>query len=186
MRELARIRWDREKQEAARLRAQEDLAGSSDRVALVRVPIPIGAIMSDLGSRAKRGDTAAARELRAWLSDFPPDDAAADASDLDHVQRSRIAAILARALAEDEESLQAQGIEGGTQDGFDSSPEGQSAPADPLPPEDGTPTDARGSRPLVAESMPPTPAPDGSHAPDGTVTPHQMDVDECIAEAERG
>ena len=205
MRALARKRWDARDQEAARLRAVEDLAGSDGRVVLVRTPVEVGAIIRKLGHEAKQGDTAAARELRAWLSQFPPDDAAADASDLAAPQRARVAALLARLIAEDEEHLQTEGFEGGTQDGFDS----------PLPPQqvvqptghprsDGSHRDERGSRPLTAKSTPP-PHADAEDAneplpADGTgqevvtrgdlqqrfMDVHQMDVDECIAVAEEG
>lgn len=125
---LARKRW--EKARAAQASGGEDLAQQpaddgtgagidEDRVALVRVPIPVGEIMRKLKHEAKQGDTAAARELRAWLSQFPPDDSAADASDLAAPQRGRIAALLARLIAEDERALQAEELDGGTEDGSD-------------------------------------------------------------------
>lgn len=162
-------------------------SATDDRVALIRVPVEIGAVIRKLQHDAKAGDTAAARELRAWLSQFPPDDAAADASDLAAPQRSRIAAILARALAEDEEHLQAEGFQAGTQDGFDSAlaaPATQpvaATPADDEPLASGAP-----EAPSSDTQGPRTPSDDdGSHTADGTAPPSQMTVDDCIAEAVR-
>lgn len=174
--------------------------GDTDqRVLLARVPIPVGDIIRTLSRDAKGGDTAAARELRAWLSQFPPDDSAADASDLAAPQRSRIAALLARLIAEDEEQAANEAIREGTKSGFDALP--QSAPK-PVghPRDDGSHRDERGSRDHIAiddtlapacprECTCPPGGPcqiNGSHTSDGTGHGSQMTVDDCIEEAENG
>ena len=191
MRALARRRWEARDAEVARQRAVEDLAQHDGRVVLVRTPVEVGSIIAKLSRDAKGGDTAAARELRAWLSQFPPDDSAADASDLAAPQRSRIAALLARLIAEDEKALQAEGFEAGTQDGFDSALAQDEVQAEGHPRDDGSHRDERGSRPLTAVETPPARIPphaetNGSHAADGTDSHHQMTVSECIEVAERG
>jgi hypothetical protein len=77
--------------------------------------VAIGAVIRKLEHDAKAGDTAAARELRACLSQFPSGVDAADLGDLDRVTRTRIAAILARATAvADEQAANETLREGGT------------------------------------------------------------------------
>lgn len=198
---------------AAREGSSAKDAAESGRVALVRVPVPIGDIMRKLSSDARAGDTAAARELRSWLGQFPPDDGAADASDLDSATRSSIASILARALAEHEESPANQHIREGMLDGFDSPPN-QTAELEASHPRcDGSHPGERGSRPPEAKPTPSTrslvdellaerkeeatrendeplpagePAQEGTPGLDGTNFPNQMTVDDCIAVAESG
>lgn len=174
-------------------------SATADRVVLVRVPVPIGEIIRKLSKEAATGDSGSSRELRAWLSQFPPDADAADASDLDTVTRAQVAAVLARAIAAAEQPLQTDGFEARTQDAFDSDLESNPEPATGHPREKESHPIAEGEGPSQRYTPPNTHTPpakaNGSHAPDGTgrepltrsaSTDSQMTVDECIEVAERG
>jgi hypothetical protein len=59
-----------------------------------------GEIIAALERKARNGDSHAARELRAWLSEYPPTDEAIDIADIPAAMRQRL---LKRLLAEIEE-----------------------------------------------------------------------------------
>jgi hypothetical protein len=67
---------------------------------MVYIPIRIGQIIRALETEALNGNAHAARELRAWLAEYPPKDDAISTEDLDRQTRDRL---LARLLAELEE-----------------------------------------------------------------------------------
>lgn len=95
--EAADLRW--EKQRARALEADEAIiAGASDAL-LVLVPVAKGLVIKRLDEDARKGSTQAARELRAWLSEYPPTDESFDPASIERVQRVRL---YARLLMEDE------------------------------------------------------------------------------------
>jgi hypothetical protein len=63
----------------------------------VRVPIRVAVIVQAFEKEAAKGDANAARELRAWLDRFPPEDASMTPDQLDAV---RIDRLMQRLLAE--------------------------------------------------------------------------------------
>jgi hypothetical protein len=103
-RELAQRRW--EKQRARQAAADAQPAVDADDMRIVKTPIRISKIISALEGEAARGNAQAAKELRAWLADYPPKDDAVKVEDLDRLTRERI---LARLLAEIEEEETALG-----------------------------------------------------------------------------
>ena len=86
---------------ARRALAQEQAAAaaSDGRVVLMRVPVPIGNIIARLAQDASRGNTQAARELRAYLEQFPTEDDT-DVSALDRRTRQSLMARLLADIAE--------------------------------------------------------------------------------------
>jgi hypothetical protein len=68
--ELARRRWAKHRE-----RQQEDDKQTAyearDQAVVVRVPVQIGAIIQALAKAAQRGGVAEARELRAYLAEYP-------------------------------------------------------------------------------------------------------------------
>lgn len=74
----------------------EVAAASSGKVVLVRVPVQVGTIIARLASDAGKGQTQAARELRAYLEAYP----AEDETDISALDRRTRQAVLARLLAE--------------------------------------------------------------------------------------
>jgi hypothetical protein len=101
---LARKRW--EKVRAAQSSGPDDPARDDHAIevdaadAIVHVPIDIALIVRALRDKARHGEVAAARELREWLKEFPPDDAAASVEQLDRATRKQVRAVLAKALQE--------------------------------------------------------------------------------------
>jgi hypothetical protein len=65
---------------------------------MLHVPVRIGRIVQALEREATTGNTQAARELRNWLAEYPPESTEFDPSSLDRELRKRI---YARLLAED-------------------------------------------------------------------------------------
>ena len=91
-RKAASVRW-------AKQRARESAPESSDvdRVLVCQTPTRVDKIMRGLEREAVNGNANAARELRAWMQDYPPQET--DIS-LATMKRSRRQAILARLDAE--------------------------------------------------------------------------------------
>jgi len=102
-REAARLRWqkhrEREAEEAAHDMKADDLDVSG--VQLVRVTVKTGAIIKRLEADAIKGNTQAARELRAWRSELPIE-ADTDGSDLDSRMRQHLLAKLLAEIAEED------------------------------------------------------------------------------------
>jgi len=98
-RELAQRRW--EKQRAKEATADTSPPEADDEVRIVQCRVRVGRIIVALEREAVRGNANAARELRSWLSEYPPTSDAVRTEDLDRITRDRL---LARLLAElDEE-----------------------------------------------------------------------------------
>jgi hypothetical protein len=104
-REMAQRRWEKrwEKQRAR----QEPGPGDTDKdeeaeadVRMVYTPIRIGRIVRALETEAVNGNAHAARELRAWLAEYPPQDDAITPEQLSRRTRQRL---MARLIAELEE-----------------------------------------------------------------------------------
>lgn len=107
----------RARRDAERMASEWEGSRAADgQVGLVRVPVPIGAIIGKLTSKAQAGDATAAKELRAWLEKFPPDESAADINEMDGPTRAQVTAILVRALADLDEDAAHADIQDGTQD----------------------------------------------------------------------
>ena len=111
------------RRERALLRDSEAAAASDGRVLLVRTPVQIGDIIANLAVRAKKGDTGAARELRAYLAEYPAEDST-DVSALDKRTRQQV---LAKLLAEIEED-EGEAEPSSTLDGGDATPAGVGVP----------------------------------------------------------
>jgi hypothetical protein len=77
-----------------------DADEGTEDIRIVQAPIRISRIIGGLEREAVQGNPHAARELRAWLNDYPPKDDSIRVEDLDRRTRDRI---LARLLAELEE-----------------------------------------------------------------------------------
>src|SRR5262249_44993661 len=63
-----------------------------DDTRIVQVPIRIGNVIAGLERQAIKGNANAARELRAWLAEYPPEDATIDPEQLDRRTRQRMLA----------------------------------------------------------------------------------------------
>jgi len=102
--EAVALRWERE-----RARQAEDAESQAHERAteaiIVRTTVQTGAIISRLQADAKKGNTQAARELRAWLSEVQVE-TDTDASSLDKRTRQ---ALMARLLDEVDEEARTQG-----------------------------------------------------------------------------
>jgi hypothetical protein len=99
-RELAQRRWakQRERQDGA----DSAPASEADHVRLVTVPARIGKVIAALEREAANGNANAARELRGWLAEYPPDDTELSVEKLDKKTRQRaLAYVLARLAEED-------------------------------------------------------------------------------------
>jgi hypothetical protein len=70
---------------------------ADDEVRILQCPVRVGRIIAALECEAVRGNANAARELRFWLSEYPPTSEAVRTEDLDRITRDRL---LARLLAE--------------------------------------------------------------------------------------
>ena len=78
-------------------------------ILIVRCPARVAKIIRALEAEALNGNANAARELRGWLSEYPPKDDLIRTEDLDRQTRDRV---LARLLAELEEEDAATGEDG--------------------------------------------------------------------------
>lgn len=82
-------RWEKQRQreaEAATEVAPEDAK-------LVLVPIGVGMVIRRLDQDARKGSTQAARELRAWIEQYPPQDDSFDPASMDRRTRAKLYAI---------------------------------------------------------------------------------------------
>lgn len=104
--EAARVRWDKERARQAELEAVE--TGSD---VIVRTTVPVSTIIKRLSADAQKGNTQAARELRAWLSEVAVE-SRTDLSDLDERTRQALLARLLRDIEEDEQQAGEEGHEG--------------------------------------------------------------------------
>lgn len=77
-------------------------ASHDGRVRIVSVPARIAAIIRELEQAAVRGDVQAARELRAWLQEYPPEDESLDLSAIDLNIRKQLLDRLLTEIAEAE------------------------------------------------------------------------------------
>lgn len=98
-RQMAQLRWERQRARQAASR-EDTSADEDDEVRKVHTPVRIGRIIRALETEAVQGNAHAARELRAWLDEYPPKDDSISLDDLDRRTRDRL---LARLLAELEE-----------------------------------------------------------------------------------
>jgi hypothetical protein len=96
-REAASRRWQKEREEREATAARE--RDEADAL-FVRVPVRTAAIVKALEKAAAGGGVQAAREMRAWLTEFPPDTDDVDVRTLTSKARR---AMLARLLAEEDE-----------------------------------------------------------------------------------
>jgi hypothetical protein len=90
---------------AKRRAQQNEPQVDEDDARTVVVPVRIGGIIRALEKSALSGNSNAARELRSWLSEYPPSDGSVSVEQLDRQTRDRI---LARLLAELEQEHAAQ------------------------------------------------------------------------------
>jgi hypothetical protein len=82
----------------------EDLAAvREDDTRLLSVPVRVGVIIRKLEHDAVGGSTMAAKELREWLREYPPQDEGYDLEALDRRTRDRLIARLLLELGEDDE-----------------------------------------------------------------------------------
>jgi hypothetical protein len=100
-RELAQRRWAKQRESEAG--ADSASASEADHhVRLVTVPARIGKVIAALEREAANGNANAARELRGWLAEYPPDDTELSVETLDKKTRQRaLAYVLARLEEED-------------------------------------------------------------------------------------
>lgn len=82
----------------------EALEHSSGKVVLVRTPVAVGDIIARLAMDAKKGNTASAKELRAYMEMYPADDET-DISALDARTRQQVMARVLADIVEDEGAL---------------------------------------------------------------------------------
>jgi phage antirepressor YoqD-like protein len=102
--EAARLRWSKERERKAAGEAPD--AAPADHVLRWSGSLRVGEITAALERKARNGDSHAARELRAWLAEYPPTDEAIDLADIPAAMRQRL---LKRLLAEIEEEDAANG-----------------------------------------------------------------------------
>lgn len=104
-REAARLRWEKER---ARRAAEEDKAAEAATGQILRWSgsLRVGEIIQALETKARKGDSHAARELRSWLSEYPPTDEAVDLADMPAAMRQKL---LKRLVAEVEDEEAASG-----------------------------------------------------------------------------
>ena len=105
-RKAAQARWA--KQRATETPADAGDALPDDDVRTVISSVRVAEIIRALEREAHNGNANAARELRAWLQEYPPTDGSVDTDDLDRRTRDRL---LARLLAELEEEDAAESSE---------------------------------------------------------------------------
>lgn len=98
----AKVRWEKERARQA-LAAEQAEHQARGIVIVVRTSVPMGEIISKLSALAKKGDVAAARELRAYLAEAERE----QDTDLSHLDARTLQALKARLLQEiaDEEGL---------------------------------------------------------------------------------
>jgi hypothetical protein len=195
MSEMAKVRWARRDENLVKQAKADEAAASSGGV-LVSVPVDLAPVLRELRRKASSGDVSAARELREWLRQFPPDDAGQALGEMDRATRTAVATLLARALEELEAAANVD-IPSGIEDGCDSLPSAKrlEVAASATPADEGTPTMSLCATPSTSPDIPPSPAPalasSGYLATPDTNEPlpagpfGQMTVDDCIAEAEK-
>jgi len=106
--EAVALRWERERARQA-TDAEAQVHDRADEAIIVRTTVQTGAIISRLAADARKGNTQAARELRAWLNEVQVE-TDTDASSLDKRTRQ---ALMARLLDEvDEEARHARCVAG--------------------------------------------------------------------------
>lgn len=99
--EAARRRWEQKRERDAATAAAD--AGTTEGV-FVRVPIRVAEVIRRLESDAAKGSAQAARELRAWLAEFPRDDGDMDVRTLtSRARRALLAKLMAELAAEQSE-----------------------------------------------------------------------------------
>lgn len=119
-REAARLRWEKDRARQAD-EAQQAAHEAKGQVVVARVPVQVGSIITSLAAKAAKGGVAEARELRAYLAEFPVE-TDTDVSALDRRTRQALLGMLI-----DDRLLAA--YEDGSLDDFLSSREG-ATPAD--------------------------------------------------------
>jgi hypothetical protein len=77
-------------------------AAGNDQVLRCSVSIRVGEIIQALQKKARTGDAHAARELRSWLAEYPPQDEDIDFADLDKVTRQRMLRIVMAKIEEED------------------------------------------------------------------------------------
>ena len=87
--EAASRRWAKHRER----QATEGLHDADDALTVV-VPIRRAAILRQLEEQAAKGDTHSARELRAWMKEYPPETLDLDLSSLDREKRKLLQAWL--------------------------------------------------------------------------------------------
>ena len=102
--EAVALRWERERARQA-TDSEAQVHDRADEAIIVRTTVQTGAIISRLAADAKKGNTQAARELRAWLNEVQVE-TDTDASSLDKRTRQ---ALMARLLDEVDEEARTQG-----------------------------------------------------------------------------
>lgn len=110
--EASKLRWERVR---ARQAQGLDEAGDEHRddVRWVRVPVRTGAIIKRLADDAKKGNSQAARELRAWLAEVAQDEEN-ELAQLDRKTRARLLDKLLADIAEEDEAAQGEAAQDGT------------------------------------------------------------------------
>jgi hypothetical protein len=83
----------------------DDDAATED-IRIVQAPIRIGRVIAGLEREAVNGNAHAARELRAWLAEYPPRDDAIRAEDLDGQTRQRLMTKLLAIISEEDAALE--------------------------------------------------------------------------------
>ena len=100
--EAASLRWEKERARAKDAEAQA-VHEAQGTTLIVRTTVQVGQIIASLEKAAKKGDVAAARELRAYLAEAQVE----TETDLSSLDRRTLQALKARLLAEIED----EGIE---------------------------------------------------------------------------
>lgn len=91
-REAAKRRWAKEREQRAQ--TSEQLVAAVDDQRLVLVPVSVGLVIQRLDADARKGSTQAARELRAWLESYPPQDESFDPQAVERRTRLRLMQLL--------------------------------------------------------------------------------------------
>lgn len=105
--EAGRRRWEKQ-----RAREAEAVGLDEDDARTVTTPIRVGQVIGALERQAVAGNANAARELRSWLSEYPPEDASVTPEALASDLRKRVLARLLAEISEEEAAKQgkAEGI----------------------------------------------------------------------------
>jgi hypothetical protein len=110
--EAAKQRWHsvRAKKNDAEWPDAVESNDPGEDIRIVQAPIRISRIIGGLEREAVQGNAHAARELRAWLQDYPPKDEALRLEDIDRNTRDRILARLLKEIEEDDAAIAAEAI----------------------------------------------------------------------------